>query len=91
MTVMATLLFLLLLTLFLGALGRSATPRTERLPWWTWTLRDLTANVVRGGRVLVELNQRQRHLGDRYLDEFPTLAPHVRRQRTPGQHDDDRC
>jgi hypothetical protein len=53
-------LLVLLLTVFLAALGRSAIPHNERLPWRTWTLRDLAANVVHGARVLAELDQGQR-------------------------------
>lgn len=87
---MATLLFLLLLTVFLAALGRSAIPRTERLPWWSWTVRDLTANVVRGEQVLVELDQRRRRLWDLALTNngagtASQAAAH------PGQNADERC
>lgn len=43
---------------FLAALGRSAIPRAERLPWTRWTAKDLIGNVVLGCRRFVELNQR---------------------------------
>ena len=64
-------LLVLLLTVFLAALGRSAIPHNERLPWRTWTLRDLAANVVHGARVLVELDQRQRPHGNTPRDHLP--------------------
>lgn len=86
---MATLLLLLLLTAFFAALGRSAIPRDERLPWWTWTLRDLTANVVRGIRVLADVGERQRWLWDRYLDESQPW--HRRSGGAPDASDGDRC
>lgn len=54
----ATLLFLCLVVWFFAALGRGATPHAERLPWTRWTARDLLANVVLGGRRLLELNDR---------------------------------
>lgn len=79
---MATLLLLLLLTVFFAALGRSAIPPSERLPWWTWTPRDLAANVLRSERVLVGLHQRQRQVWHVYLDELQPLAPQVERRRT---------
>ena len=41
---------------FLAALGRAATPRTERLPWARATPRNLARAVVLGGRRLVELH-----------------------------------
>lgn len=43
---------------FLAALGRSVTPRAERLAWSRWTARDLLGNVVLGGRRLIELDER---------------------------------
>lgn len=90
---MSTLLFLLILTVFLAALGRSVTPRAERLPWLTWTARDLVTNVARGVRVLCQPNERQRHLWDAYLNESqprPRRAKqdHPRRaRRRPGRHE----
>ena len=55
---LATLCFALVVLTFLAALGRSAMPRAERLPWARWSLRDLLGNVIAGGRRLVELHQR---------------------------------
>lgn len=86
---MATLLLLLVLTVFLVALGRRAVPRHERLPWWAWSSRDLAADLVRGGRALVTLHRRQRWLWDAYLDD---LQPWRRKagDGAPEQGDDDR-
>lgn len=56
---------------FFAALGRSATPRHERLPWTRWTLRDLCGNVALGFRRLNELSERN------------AMGP---RQRTPFHH-----
>ncbi len=43
---------------FFAALGRSAMPRAERLPWTRWSTRDVLGNVVAGARRLVQLHQR---------------------------------
>jgi hypothetical protein len=53
-----TVCFVALLVAFFAALGRSTTPRAERVPWTRWTVRDLLANVVLGGRRLLELHER---------------------------------
>lgn len=87
---MATLLFLLILTVVIAALGRSAIPGDERLPLPRWTLRDLAANVVRGGRVLGQRHQRQCRLWDGYLDD---LQPWHRRSddHAVGKQGSARC
>lgn len=89
----ATLLYLLILAVFPTALGRSATPPAERLPWRTWAWRALAANLAQGVRVLCEPNERQRHLWDVYLNE---LQPWRRRNETPrngpeGEDSSSRC
>lgn len=43
---MTNLLLLATIIVSLAALGRIVIPRTERLPWWTRTCQDLTANVA---------------------------------------------
>lgn len=43
---------------FFAALGRSAMPRAERLPWTRWSTRDLLGNAVAGMRRLTELHRR---------------------------------
>ena len=53
-----TLCFVAVLVAFFAALGRSSVPRAERVPWTRWTARDLLANVVLGGRMLLQLDQR---------------------------------
>jgi hypothetical protein len=53
-----TICFVALLLAFFAAFGRATTPRAERLPWTRWTARDLLANVVLGGRRLLELHER---------------------------------
>lgn len=88
-TVLFIMLFIMLLVVFLAALGRSAIPKGERVPWRTWTLRDLAVNVVRGGRVLLEGNEWQRQLWDTYLNE---LQPWHRRHSDGVRKDGrDRC
>lgn len=62
---MSLLVFLLLLTVFLATLGRSAIPQAERPPWHIWTWRDVVANVARGARVLSKANEGQRLLWER--------------------------
>jgi len=47
-----------LMVAWLAALGRSATPRAERLPWRSWTVSDLAGNVWLGARRLAELQER---------------------------------
>lgn len=54
----ATICLALAFLAYLAALGRSAMPRTERLPVTRWTARDLLGNVVVGGRRLIELHER---------------------------------
>ncbi|WP_380164728.1 hypothetical protein [Jannaschia sp. R86511] len=73
---MATLLFLLILTVFLVALGRDAAPPVERLllPGWAW--QDLAATVLLGVWLLTHLDTREHRQLDVYLDEFqPPAAP----------------
>jgi hypothetical protein len=53
-----TVCFVALLLAFFAALGRSVTPRAERVPWTRWTGSDLLATVVLGVRRLVELHER---------------------------------
>lgn len=84
---MATLLFILTLTVFLAAVGRDAIPPAERLPVQAWTWRDLIANIARGARRPPELNQRQRRLWNLYLDE---PQPHHRRTHLPRSTPGDR-
>lgn len=74
---MITLLFLLCSITVLAALGRLVIPRAERLPWWTWTLADLIANVTRGARVLADANQGQRHMWElqHHQLEHPRRCP----------------
>jgi hypothetical protein len=55
---LASLCFVVLLVVFYAALGRSATPPAERLPWTRWTAKDLLGNVVAGVRRLIELHER---------------------------------
>jgi len=43
---------------WLAALGRSSTPRHERVPVTTWSGRDLVSNVWHGARRLAELQDR---------------------------------
>lgn len=86
MTMVATVIFCVLTVGFFAALGRSATPRAERRPWWRWTWRDWIANVARGGRSLHELNQRQRDLWDSNLGGLQSR----RRPPDEDEEDDDR-
>lgn len=87
---MTTLLFVLLLTAFLAALGPQRHPpqRTAALVDLDPPRRD--GDVVRGGRVLVELDQRQRRLWEIYLDE---RQPWHRESggEAPDRKDDDQC
>ncbi len=53
-----TLCFVATLVAFFAALGRGSVPREERVPWTQWTARDVAANVVLGGRRLLQLDQR---------------------------------
>lgn len=55
---LATFCLVIAVVWLFAALGRGATPHGERLPWTRWTPRDLLANVVLGGRRLLELNER---------------------------------
>jgi hypothetical protein len=41
-----------------AALGRSAMPRAERLPWTRWSTRDVLGNAAAGARRLSQLHQR---------------------------------
>lgn len=52
----ATILFVAVLVAFMAALGRAATPRHERIPWTSWTARDLGANVLLGIRRFAEFS-----------------------------------
>lgn len=79
---MTTLLLLVTTIVCLAALGRIVIPRAERLPWWTWTWQDLTANVARGARVLAKSNEGQRRLWELYHHQ---LQP---RHRRPGHPED---
>lgn len=54
----ATVCYVIVVLTFFAALGRSAIPRAERIPWVRWSLRDLLANVVAGARLLVDLHER---------------------------------
>lgn len=84
-----SLLLPLVLAAFLAALGRSAVPHSERLPWRTWTLQDLAANVVHGGRVLIDLHQRRDQVWDRYAR--PHAGHHPSDSDVADCKDDDRC
>ena len=64
----ATLAFVIAVVWLFAALGRGSTPPAERVPWTRWTPRDLLANVLRGGRRLLELDER---------------SPRASRRRTP--------
>jgi len=55
---LSTAYLLTAIVVFLASLGRSATPRHERLPWTTWTAKDLLANMIHGARRLAELQRR---------------------------------
>ncbi len=55
---MQTLLIPIILVAFLAALGHSATPRAERLPWRRWIPLGLVRNTVLGTRRLVALYER---------------------------------
>ncbi len=78
MTTVSTVLFLLMITAFFAALGRSATPPAERVPWWTWTGRDVVANVVNGFRVLDALDEPRRRRWEARLDELQSRHPSQR-------------
>lgn len=53
-----TICLVVLVVAFYATLGRSATPRAERLPVSTWTAKDLLRNVVLGYRRHLELDRR---------------------------------
>lgn len=55
---LATILFVVVIVVFLAGLGRSTMPRSERLPWMRWSARDLLGNVLLGVRWLLELDDR---------------------------------
>lgn len=71
----ATLLYLLILTVILAAIGRGAIPCAERLPLRAWRGPDLLANIVRGVRVLGMLNEGHCHLWDVYLNGLQPWRP----------------
>lgn len=53
-----TLCFVAIVIAYLAALGRSASPRAELVPWGDWSKKDWVANVGRGMTRLVELQNR---------------------------------
>lgn len=55
---LSTVCLLTAVVVWLAALGRSATPRHERLPWTRWTIKDLIGNTILGARRLAELQER---------------------------------
>lgn len=78
---MLTILFLSLLLLHLAALGRSTIPPAERLPWRTWTMRDLSANTLRGVQFMLNIRTPLQHALDAYDQEF-TRSRVTRQSRT---------
>lgn len=54
----ATICFVTITIVYLAALGRSASPPDERLPWRAWSAQDWAANVIRGARRSAELQKR---------------------------------
>lgn len=86
---MPTLLFLLILTLILAALGRAAIPRAERVPLRAWRWPDLLANIARGGRVLWTLHEGHCRLWETYLNELQPWHPPRHSHRPASTRADD--
>lgn len=55
---LSTVVLAVALVTVLAALGRSATPRAERLPLTSWGFGNLVAHVVLGVRRLNQLHER---------------------------------
>lgn len=65
---MGLLVLLVLVVVFLAALGRHAVPRRERVPVWRWGFGDLAANVALGVRAFVALSVRHSERVERARD-----------------------
>lgn len=74
-TALPTLLIVVALVAFFAALGRSAVPRAERLPWSRWSAKDLIGNVMLGVRRFSQLNERN------------PMTPHKRTPLHTGEKD----
>lgn len=55
---MIATIFIVVIAVYLAALGRSASPRAERVPWTTWSTAALIRNVIQGARRFADLQKR---------------------------------
>ncbi len=81
---LATVMLVIAFLTFLAALGRGATPKSERLPVRAWGVADLIGNVVLGARRLAELHERDPRTPP--LDDLGASRRHLARPEPQDPH-----